>query len=284
MFAELTHVARFLSKHPLTCDHKVIAFLRFAQWQFKARLNDEVVVPWIEGTQLAVRRGMKGVTGNIYAGLQDFPDMAFLLHFLRAGDIFCDIGANVGSYTVLASGVCGARTLAFEPDPEAAAALRRNVELNELVDFVTAHEIGLGAYEGEASFTVGLDTENRVTKDGYGQIRKIQVSTLDRIINHEAPILLKIDVEGFNCEVVEGARRVLASKDLKAVIIEWPSQVFDILAELNFDMVAYNAFERKVEECSDKYSQSNYLFIRDHDFVKDRVVHAKDFHVFGQRV
>jgi hypothetical protein len=43
------------------------------------------------------------MSGNIYAGLHEFGDMAFVLHFLRAGDLFADVGANIGSYTVLAS-------------------------------------------------------------------------------------------------------------------------------------------------------------------------------------
>ena len=45
---------------------------------------------------------MHGVTGNVYCGLHDFAEMSFMLHLLRAGDLFADIGANVGSYTVLA--------------------------------------------------------------------------------------------------------------------------------------------------------------------------------------
>ena len=48
---------------------------------------------------------MTGATGNIYCGLYEFLDMAFLLHFLRNGDLFGDIGSNIGSYTVLATGL-----------------------------------------------------------------------------------------------------------------------------------------------------------------------------------
>ena len=79
---------------------------------------------------------MTGVTGNIYAGLHEFADMAFVLHFLRAGDLFADVGANVGSYTILASGVVGCRTVAFEPDPVTAAALERNINLNKIAERV----------------------------------------------------------------------------------------------------------------------------------------------------
>jgi hypothetical protein len=47
--------------------------------------------------------GMTGATGNLYVGLHEFEEMAFLLHFLRPGDLFADVGANVGSYTILAA-------------------------------------------------------------------------------------------------------------------------------------------------------------------------------------
>jgi hypothetical protein len=76
---------RFLATHLLTRDHRFAAFARLIRWQIQSRLSDEVVVPWIAGARLAVRRGMTGATGNIYAGLHEFADMAFLLHFLRRG-------------------------------------------------------------------------------------------------------------------------------------------------------------------------------------------------------
>jgi hypothetical protein len=104
------------------------AATRVPRWQIESRICDDVTVDWIGGRRLAARRGMTGLTGNIYAGLHEFADMAFLLHFLRPSDVFADVGANVGSYTILASGVIGCPTVAFEPDPLTAAAFERNAE------------------------------------------------------------------------------------------------------------------------------------------------------------
>src|SRR6185295_2090869 len=97
------------------------AWRRFLAWQISSRLLPEVVVPWVHGLRLGARRGMTGATGNIYAGLHEFHDMMLLLHFLRPGDIFLDMGANIGSYSLLAAGVAGATAHAFEPDPQTAA-------------------------------------------------------------------------------------------------------------------------------------------------------------------
>ena len=55
-----------------------------------------------------------GATGNLYVGLHEFEEMAFLLHFLRRGDLFADVDANVGSYTILAAVAVGTEAIAFE--------------------------------------------------------------------------------------------------------------------------------------------------------------------------
>jgi hypothetical protein len=98
----VTNLARFFASHPLTHTAPIKAWQRWLSWQIKSRLRDEVIVPWIGGQLLAVRRGMTGATGNVYAGLHEFADMMFLLHFLRERDLFRDIGANVGTSRLLA--------------------------------------------------------------------------------------------------------------------------------------------------------------------------------------
>jgi FkbM family methyltransferase len=204
----IVDVVRFLQAHPLTRTHQLRALARFARWQVQSRLQDEVVVPWVDGCKLAVRRGMRGATGNIYAGLHEFNDMAFVLHFLRPDDLFVDVGANIGSYTILASGVRGARTIAFEPDPVTFAALTRNINLNELDILVEARKEALGATAGTANFTVGLDTINHVLSDASVSSRVVKMQTLDRVLEGRAPVLIKLDVEGFESEVIRGAAKL----------------------------------------------------------------------------
>jgi hypothetical protein len=96
---------RFLVNHPLTRDERGQALLRFLRWQVGSRvLREPVAMPYVEDNRLLVESGMAGATGNVYAGLHEFEDMAFVLHALRSSSWFLDIGANVGSYTVLAGG------------------------------------------------------------------------------------------------------------------------------------------------------------------------------------
>ena len=104
-FINLLDTLRFVCRHPLNRKKPIAGLLRFVDWQIRSRVQGEVTHPWVGGTKLAVRKGMTGATGNIYCGLHEFPDMAFVLHALKTTDVFLDIGANVGAYTILASGV-----------------------------------------------------------------------------------------------------------------------------------------------------------------------------------
>ena len=194
----ITDLAHFFSSHPLTRDAPVKAWARFAVWQLRSRLQQEVLFHWIAGQRLAVRRGMTGATGNIYAGLHEFADMMACLHFLREGDLFLDIGANVGEYTVLASGVRRATTWAFEPDPITVQYLKRNIAINRLDRLVTVHECALGPVRAEVPFTIGLDTVNKVVTVDNKNSRTVRQEPLDVMIDAISwPIMIKMDVEGY---------------------------------------------------------------------------------------
>jgi hypothetical protein len=114
----LLNTLKFITHHPLNRERKLKSIVRFAKWQVGSRLVPGAVVhDWINGSKFLVKNGETGLTGNIYTGLHEFPDMGFLLHVLRGEDLFVDVGANVGSYTILACSVVGARGFAFEPVP-----------------------------------------------------------------------------------------------------------------------------------------------------------------------
>ena len=81
----MLNVVRGVLAHPLTRNSRLSAFARIAQWQVLSRLQHEIVFTWVDGLKLAQRKGMTGATRNVYVGLHEFTDMAFLLHFLRHG-------------------------------------------------------------------------------------------------------------------------------------------------------------------------------------------------------
>src|SRR5712691_5879788 len=266
--AFLFDLARSFSTHPLTRSAPFKAWARFVSWQIRSRMHQEIIVPWLGGQSLAVRRGMTGATGNIYFGLHEFADMMLVLHLLREGDLFLDIGANVGSYTVLASGVCRATTWAFEPDPETVRDLKRNIAVNNLNALVTVFELALGSLDGVIPFTVGLGPANRVATAGEENIRTVNRQRLDALIGTRRPVMLKMDVEGHEEEVLRGAQALLASDCLKAVELETVTPVTNqMLISHQFARAYYEPFGRRLVREPTDVSSSNSLFVRDWQFL-----------------
>lgn len=140
--------------------------VRYVRWQVGSRLvPGAVLVPFVNQTSLIISPGMTGATQQIYTGLSDFADCSLLLHLLREGDLFVNVGANVGVYTVLAAGALGARVVWIEPVPETFGKLCVNLRVNNIVDKVTPHNIGLGRAEARLRFTANQDTTNHVIED-----------------------------------------------------------------------------------------------------------------------
>lgn len=259
---------RFVLRHPLTRHARLQALSRVARWQLGSRvLGFPAVVPFAGKTCLVVEPGMTGATGNVYVGLHEFEDMAFVAHVLRPDDLFVDVGANVGSYTLLAAGVAGARALSLEPVPETFSRLRRNILLNDLQDRVRCESIAVAAAEGFLRMTTHLDTMNRITDSAEGSL--VRAATLDSLLGAEAPTLLKIDVEGHEASALAGASNTLANPALLGVILEIASDSLDhgagvrkVLEHHGFSGYRYAPFERAIRP-SQEGGAHNVLFLRD---------------------
>lgn len=215
---------------------------------------------------------MTGATGNLYCGLHEFVDMAFLLHFLRPDDEFADIGANIGSYSILASAFIGAKTRAFEPHPDTHRKLARNVAVNGIESRVMMILGAVGREQGVLKFTADRDTMNQVVADDYqGATIDVPVVRLDDALDGFSAILWKIDVEGYEEQVLEGAQGQLACPALKALLLETESpRILELLHGNGFERVSYDPFARAFVASQDKTDQ-NSLWIRDRPFCEERL-------------
>lgn len=285
VFGELADLDRYFSTHHLTSRAPIGAWARFVWWQLRSRFRREVLIDWVGGQQLAVQHGMKGATANIYVGLHEFADMMLPLHFLRESDLFFDIGANVGVYTVLASGVCRASTWAFEPDPVTVRHLKRNIELNKLGPLVKVYECALGPEQGETAFTVGLDTVNRIASTDDANVRMTRLEQLDALASDASPSMIKIDVEGAEEGVLLGGDALLANPSLKVIELETvTSGSANILSRNKFERAFYDPNSRQLHRQPIALKSSNSLFVRDWRFVQARLKSAAAVEIFGQRI
>jgi len=285
----------------LTQRDKTGALLRYIRFHLvHALFPDAAVYQWIGGLRFYAKPGYGGITGNIYMGLADFEVAGFLLHFLRENDVFCDVGANVGAYTLLASGFSKSRTVALEPINATFEVFQRNLLLNNIADLVSAKNIAAGASTSRLMFTTDLDALNRVAvgeDEHQGRLVEVEVVPLDDILQQTTPLLLKIDVEGFEPQVLAGATRTLSNPGLRAIIIETignerrygyaPEIVHDTLVRNGFSLHDYEPFTRRIERCpspqEEKVRKFNSLYLRDLEFVKKRIAEASPVEVLGSR-
>jgi FkbM family methyltransferase len=292
----LLNTYRFIANHPLTRDRKIAAFARWARWQIGSRvLGWPVAVPFVNNTRLLAKPGMTGATGNIYCGLHEFEDMAFVLHFLRPGDLFVDVGANIGSYTILAS-AAGANVISFEPVPSTFEALLDNLHLNRLESRVEVRNQAVGRNAGELVMIADQDTTNQALRSGEryaGKTLKVPVVTLDEVLQGKVPKLIKIDVEGFETEVLAGAAATFANPGLRAVIMELngsgnrygfdEGSLHQHMLEIGFSACHYDPIARCVVDLKGQRSASgNTLYLRNLEAIRAEVNHSPVYRVMGK--
>jgi FkbM family methyltransferase len=187
------------------------------------------------------------------------------LHFLRPDDRFVDVGANVGTYTVLASAVVGARSLSIEPSAETFAILNRNIRVNDIGHLVTAVCCAAGSRDESRRFTAACGPRGRFAGDGYvGQSVEVIVKPLDALLEDQPTTMWKVDVEGSELEVLEGAARAIASPKLQAVILEANNDAIERFMRYHgFETAIYQPFTREIDKPQGQAHSKNHLWVRD---------------------
>jgi FkbM family methyltransferase len=182
---------------------------------------------------------------------------------------FIDVGANVGFYTALAAAAVGpeGRILAFEPSGYAFPRLARMVQANQL-GCVTVFQCGLGDQPGQTTLFGGVEddplgnhTASMVPHENP-QRCVVEIDTLDRVaerLNVEHIDLLKIDVEGFEMRVLQGAAALIQASRIDHILIEcneyWLERINTSTTEITQFLLA-NGF-RKFTRIG---RSDNYLF------------------------
>lgn len=147
-----------------------------------------------------------------------------LSSYVRSGDVVWDIGANVGYYTTQFAERVGPKgtVIAFEPSKLNFVRLQTSCEGLQQVDL---QPFGLGEVRGQVRFKQGDDslgaTSQVVDDASGGDVVEIRVG--DELIEEMVlprPNVIKMDVEGFEGEVLRGLAKCLASSELRAVGVE----------------------------------------------------------------
>jgi FkbM family methyltransferase len=151
----------------------------------------------------------------LYANPPDLPEMLVWRQVLRDGGLFVDVGANVGTYTIWAA-EAGADVIALEPAADTFGLLLENIALNGYQ--VTALQAAAGDHCGSARFTVGRDAGNHLDPGGAAETSLV---TIDSLIGNRHVTGMKVDVEGFEIDVLRGCARALAEHRIGLIQLEW---------------------------------------------------------------
>ena len=289
-------ILKRIYKHPLNKNRKAKAILRFIKWQVSSRLwGGAFVYNWINNSKLIISNGMVGATGNIYVGLMEYEDMSFLLHYLKEDNLFFDIGANVGVYTVLASQVKKANSVAIEPIPLTYERLIDNIQINRLNNVITKN-IGLSFEKSKLYFTYDRDAMNSVALSSDEKKIEVEVDTLDNLSElYGYPQIIKIDVEGYETNVIKGAKKTLENDTLDIIIIELngngnkfgysDKEIDSNLKKFGFNSFTYNPFNREIIKLK-RYGTHNTIYIRESklDKIRKQVKLAEKFRLNGVNI
>lgn len=167
---------------------------------------------------------------TLFSGVFEAEEMAFVRQILKPRDIFFDVGANGGLYTIIAAKQVGenGHVYAFEPGERELKLLRHNIAINRLTN-VTIVESAVSNIKSEAKFAISVDGAMNSLIETNHPLQKIQewqtvnVTTLDDIIQDlslRKVDFIKIDVEGAEKQVFEGAKSLLKSQKEIVILFE----------------------------------------------------------------
>jgi FkbM family methyltransferase len=166
------------------------------------------------------------VADDLYRGYFERGYLDYLRALVDAGDTVVAVGATIGAYTLALAHIVGptGMVVAFEPVPALERALHDAIKLNGLTN-VRLVKSAVGSRSGQADLFRADDPGNRgiaslVSTARQGRSISVEVTTLDEAI--DCPVsLLKIDVEGFETEVLRGAGRLITAPTLNAILLEF---------------------------------------------------------------
>jgi FkbM family methyltransferase len=169
------------------------------------------VVPIVSGPAAGLKWILGSGPHSCWLGINERRKRRMLAALLRPGAVFFDVGANVGSFTLLAARLVGdgGRVVAFEPVPANVRFLQRHLNLNRFTN-VDVFQLAAAAQAGSVRFETTSDRLRGHIAD-HGQTRVASVS-IDQLVAEGAvplPSCIKIDVEGGELDVLRGGRQVI---------------------------------------------------------------------------
>ena len=216
----------------------------------------------------AALRRQRTLSADLFPAVSKWRNRIFLNHFLRPGDVFVDVGANIGLFTLIAASRVGpaGRVVAFEPTGVTYTRLVDNVRLNRFSN-VNCVNSALSDHSGRlnlARSTDGFDAWNSFAEPtmgntiSYEQVEVIEWDRYARDHNLSGMVtMMKIDVEGWESRVLAGGKEVFARLDAPVLQVEFTDaaakaagsscrSLYEFLESLGYRMFVYDLCQTHV--------------------------------------
>ena len=228
---QILNTIRYIWTHPANRGGRCQSMYRAIKWQIIKRLGCSFIdIKIFNGLQLRCYSDSKIASSVIYCnGYPDYHEMHFMRRYLRPSDVFLDVGANIGIYSLLAASFVGVngRVISFEPGLKAHQRLVENITLNEFRN-VTVYPSAVGNKSGYVDFLIDIDETNRIQTKADFDISTVKVPSvrLDDVIQCECA-LAKVDTEGAELLVLQGAEELLKNANPPVWLLELNGSLHD---------------------------------------------------------
>ena len=250
------NASQFFKGGRATSDHWLVM-------ELGRRLHDRIPVHTRLGNGMKIKVHLNDHVGGeiIRTGYYEIDTVRLIQRLLKPGMVFVDVGTHVGQYTLLASGPVGrtGEIHSFEPDPETYSWFVSNVKRNGLTN-VRTNQLALAGQPGTLTLYLSEVTDigsNSLRRPRFfsGRVCEVEVVTLDSYLEsrHVSRVdVMKIDVEGAECEVVNGASALLGREDRPVMILEFEearqlafqsscAQLAALLVAKGYDLFRYDS-------------------------------------------
>lgn len=158
-------------------------------------------------------------------GYWDSNETSFIKNFIKPGMKIVEVGANFGVHALRMAELVGSKGHidTFEANPHVSKYLRMSIALNHLESLVTLHDAAAGNKAGEIHPTYGLSNigAGHLVNDANKHTVTTKMVRLDDILANQKVDLLKMDAEGSEGKIIEGAKKLIEDNPNLIIMMEW---------------------------------------------------------------
>lgn len=224
-------------------QHKFTRLLTFPYRYFRVQVGEVATTITLNGKEIKLAADSLEEYGHIELFKQhETRAVETVCGLLRDDDIFLDVGANIGIFSIAAAMTATeGEVLAFEPHTTNRQRLERHVELNSPSAPIRVFESALSDTDGEMTFT---EEEGDVAGHGTAQLDRtgrntVSTKKFDNMVKSgdvPEPNIIKIDIEGGEWNALNGMKETLASDSVRGIVVEiHPEQLPDSISPTEID-------------------------------------------------